>query len=66
MAQHFANTITSSITESLANLEKHYIQKYEEQQALISKLQAENDELRSYDRIDESLAISFALKISFN
>ena len=54
MAQDFA-TATSTITDALANLEKRYMQKYEEQQAVINKLQAENDELRSYDRIDESL-----------
>ena len=54
MAQQFS-TAASSIVEALSNLEKQYMQKYEEQQALINKLIAENDELRSYDRIDESL-----------
>ena len=58
MAQHLTTTASSpasSLVESIANLDQQYIQKYEEQQALINKLQAENDELRSYDRIDESL-----------
>ena len=54
MAQQFA-TATNTLVEVLSNLEKQYTQKYEEQQALINKLIAENDELRSYDRIDESL-----------
>ena len=66
MAQQFttaASSITNSITESLANLEKHYMQKLEEQQSLINKLQAENDELRSYDRIDESLVLFCSVMI---
>ena len=57
MAQQFS-TAASSVDEALSNLEKQYIQKYEEQQEVINKLMAENDELRSYDRIDESLVAS--------
>ena len=53
------STAFSSINEALSSLEKEYLEKFESQQILINKLQAEIDELRSYIIITHSLYLSY-------
>ena len=45
----------SSINDLAAGLERKYVEKYEEQKIVISRLQQEIDELRNYDQIDNIL-----------
>ena len=55
MAAEELSIAVSSINDALSNLEKKYVEKFEQQQILINKLQAEIDELQSYDQIDQIL-----------